>query len=241
MDDAREAVTTDLKRTGDRLYLVGVTRDQMAGSALYLRHGAFHEEAPDVDLDELASSIEAMLKAHAKGLIAACHDVSEGGLAVALAEMCIGGQLGADVDLDAASRRGLRRLAALFSESNTRWLAEVRPADARAFERVMAAGGVTVKHIGVVVGPGQTAGAEDPAAGKGSGRGRGKGNLGSKGRAKGGGDDEASAASAGAAPLAAGYERPASLVVRAGGRALIDVPVSALEEAWTRTIWELMG
>ena len=240
MDDARRAVTTDLKRAGDRIYLVGVTRDEMAGSALYMRHGAFHAEAPDVDLDELASSIEGMLTAHAKGLIVACHDVSEGGMAVALAEMCIGGQLGADVDLDASSRRGLRRLAALFSESNTRWLCEVPPADAKGFERVMGAAGVTVKRIGVVVGPGQTAEMEALAAGA-AGKGKGAGKAIGKGKGRGKGKATAVAMLKGTEPLAAGYDRPASLVVRAGGKALIDVPLPALEEAWTRTIWDLMG
>jgi len=137
------------------------------------------------------------------------------------------------VDLDASARRGLRRLAALFSESNTRWLAEVRPADAKDFERVMGAAGVTAKHIGVVVGPGQTASAPEAMAAEAAGKGKDKG----KGKGKG----KADAALRGAAPKAAVYDRPASLVVRAGGKAVIDVPVSALEEAWTRTIWDLMG
>jgi phosphoribosylformylglycinamidine synthase len=99
MDDVSKAVTSDLKRARNRVYVVGRTRDQMAGSALYARHDAPHPHAPDVDPRTLSSSIEAMLAAANKGWLESCHDVSDGGLAVALAEMCIGGQLGADVDL----------------------------------------------------------------------------------------------------------------------------------------------
>jgi len=81
-----------------------------------------------------------------QGLVRACHDCSEGGLAVAAAEMCIAGRLGMDVDL----RRGVSRDAptpafvgvdtddvALFAESNCRFLVEVAAGNAPAFEKVM--------------------------------------------------------------------------------------------------------
>ena len=64
-----------------------------------------------------------LLAAMRKGFVASCHDVSHGGVAVALAEMCIGGQLGADIDL---SKLKLARAdEAFFNEGNTRWLVEV--------------------------------------------------------------------------------------------------------------------
>ena len=211
MDDARRAVTSDLKRAGDRLYLVGTTRDQMAGSALYARHGAWHPEAPDVDLDALEAAMGAMLAAHSKGLVVACHDVADGGLGVALAEMCIGGQLGADVDLDASGPRGVRRVALLFSESNTRWVCEVPVADAREFERALRARDVPVKLMGVVTGPGQTGGAGERRRKVRRRRGE------------------------------AVTERPAAMLVRAGGRTIVDLPIDMMEEAWVRPLWALMG
>ena len=70
------------------------------------------------------------------GLVAACHDLSDGGLAVAAAEMALGGRLGLDLSLRGD---GLTPLAVLFAESNSRLLVEVAPADAIAFEEHMAA------------------------------------------------------------------------------------------------------
>jgi phosphoribosylformylglycinamidine synthase len=162
MEDAAKAVTSDLKRAGNRLYLVGRTRDQMAGSALYARHDAPHPHAPDVDLPTLSASIEAILEAVEKGWLESCHDVSDGGLAVTLAEMCIGGQLGADVDLAAQGR--MRTAALLFSESNTRWVIEVTPGRARHVERMFKRHGVDLIALGKV--------AAKPAGSKGKAKGR---------------------------------------------------------------------
>jgi phosphoribosylformylglycinamidine synthase len=151
MEDASRAVTSDLKRSADRLYLVGSTRDQMAGSALYARHGAHHSAAPNVDLMALSASVEAMLEAHSKGWIEAAHDVSDGGLAVTLAEMCIGGQLGAEVDLSKLVK--LRPAAQLFSESNSRWVIEVGAARAKNVESLFKRHGVALAPLGRVKAP----------------------------------------------------------------------------------------
>jgi phosphoribosylformylglycinamidine synthase len=162
MEDASKAVTSDLKKTGNRLFLVGRTRDQMAGSALYARHDAPHPHAPDVDLPDLSSSMEAVLEAVDKGWLESCHDVSDGGLAVALAEMCIGGQLGADIDLVAQGK--MRPAALLFSESNTRWVIEVTPGRARHVERLFKGHGVELTTLGKV--------AVKPAGSKGKKKGK---------------------------------------------------------------------
>ncbi|UCC93366.1 MAG: phosphoribosylformylglycinamidine synthase subunit PurL [Thermoplasmata archaeon] len=148
MADASKAVTSDLKKNANRLYMVGKTRDQMAGSALYARHDAPHNSAPGVVLQELSSSMEAILKAASKGMLKSCHDVSDGGLAVALAEMCIGGQLGAEVDIAALGK--LRPVAHLFSESNTRWVIEVTPGRAKSVEKLFKGYGVTLTPLGKV-------------------------------------------------------------------------------------------
>ncbi len=161
MADVGMAVTSDLKRSGNRLYMVGRTRDQMAGSALYARYDAPHANAPGVVLKELSTSMEAVLEAVDKGWLESCHDISDGGLAVALAEMCIGGQLGAEVDL--APLGNLRPVAQLFSESNTRWVIEVTPARARHVEKLFKGHGVDLTPLGKV--------ASKPSKGKGrSGR-----------------------------------------------------------------------
>jgi phosphoribosylformylglycinamidine synthase len=91
----------------------------------------------------------------AAGLVRACHDPSEGGLAVAAAEMALGGQIGLDLDLAAVSRPpALQRYDAIaFSESMGRLLLEVAPGDAARFEETM--GPAVLARIGRVRGDGR--------------------------------------------------------------------------------------
>ena len=81
-------------------------------------------------------------------MVRACHDLSEGGLALALAEMCIGSGIGADVALSGRHRADI----ALFSESNTRWACEVAPENAAAFEEMFRSRGITVRKVGTTGG-----------------------------------------------------------------------------------------
>jgi phosphoribosylformylglycinamidine synthase len=69
-----------------------------------------------------------------KGLVLSCHDCSDGGLAVAAAEMCISGDIGAEIDIP---RNGMDTARALYSESNSRWLAEVDVKDVASFKEIM--------------------------------------------------------------------------------------------------------
>jgi phosphoribosylformylglycinamidine synthase len=82
---------------------------------------------PSVDVKILKRSVSGILSAIDDGLLLSCHDVSHGGLAVAVAEMCLGGNLGADLDL--SGMPDLRFDHKIFSESNTRWLVEVESGD----------------------------------------------------------------------------------------------------------------
>ena len=79
--------------------------------------------------------MDKMLKASDRMLIRSCHDCSDGGLAVAAAEMCISGDIGAKLDLTAMGDLSAERK--LFSESNTRWIAEVEEKDVAEFEKIM--------------------------------------------------------------------------------------------------------
>src|SRR6185436_3777194 len=87
VDDVRKCVTMDLKESGNLLFVVGVTRDEMGGSHLGLVRGADGGVAPRVRTDEGLAAFDALHAAIAAGLVRACHDLSEGGLVVALAEM----------------------------------------------------------------------------------------------------------------------------------------------------------
>jgi phosphoribosylformylglycinamidine synthase len=100
-----------------------------------------------VDQLGLARALHGALR---RGLVAACHDTSEGGLAVAVAEMAMAGRLGAEVDLDAApwDGPGASPKKRAFSESLTRWVCEVAPANVAAFEAALV--GQRFARIGTV-------------------------------------------------------------------------------------------
>ncbi|MBI4393441.1 MAG: phosphoribosylformylglycinamidine synthase subunit PurL [Euryarchaeota archaeon] len=120
--DIRKCVTSDLKKSGSPLFLVGVTKNEMGGSEYHRLAGGASSTAPRVDFDLSRRASEAVVTAIEKRLVRAAHDVSLGGIAVTLAEMGFGGDLGAKVALDG----DLSPDVALFSESNTRWVLEAR-------------------------------------------------------------------------------------------------------------------
>lgn len=136
MDDVRRAVTMDLKEPGNHLYVVGATANELGGSHFALVESLTGGEVPKVDAALAKRTFAAMHKAIHNGLVRACHDLSEGGLAVAVAEMAFAGGLGAQVDVDQVPAWSDvdSTAAVLFSESNTRFLCEVRPDQTEAFE-----------------------------------------------------------------------------------------------------------
>src|SRR5262249_29130198 len=123
--DVRRCVTMDLKEIGNVLYLVGQTKDEMAGSHYHLVEQLAGAAVPRPDLALAAVVFRKLHAAIAQGLVRSCHDLSEGGLAVAAAEMAFAGGIGAD--LTSAGAPGLPDAMALFSESATRFIIEVRP------------------------------------------------------------------------------------------------------------------
>ncbi|RIK58019.1 MAG: phosphoribosylformylglycinamidine synthase, partial [Chloroflexi bacterium] len=131
--DMRRTVTASFKQPGNALYLVGETKPEFGGSLLYALHGAATGDAPGLP-DQPLDRYRRLHQAIRRGLVAAAHDLSEGGLAVALAEMALGGRLGATVDLPGVQDT----LAALFAESNGRLVVEVAQPDTAAFETLMA-------------------------------------------------------------------------------------------------------
>lgn len=135
IDDIRKAVSSDLKQEGNALYLIGRTKNEMGGSLLYRLFGGRGGLVPGVDFEALATSMDRLLKAMDQSLVRSCHDCSDGGLAVTLAEMCIAGDMGACIDLGALD--GVDETVALFSESNSRWVAEIPPGNERTFREIM--------------------------------------------------------------------------------------------------------
>jgi phosphoribosylformylglycinamidine synthase len=148
--DVSKCVTMDLKRPGNLLYLIGETKDELGGSHFALVNNLRDGKVPTVDPARAKMTFAALHRAIDAGLVASCHDLSEGGLAVAIAEMCFAGGLGADANLDAVAiaERNLSTAALLFSESNTRFLCEVAPEHAAAFESKLA--GIPTAQLGVI-------------------------------------------------------------------------------------------
>jgi len=152
--DMQRRVTSDLKRAGNRLYLLGETHAELGGSLLY-EHLDYVGGAAPIMPPQPLNRYRLLHRAMQQGWIAACHDLSEGGLAVALAEMALAGRLGARVEIgDRRLETGDWRLetlsvvGVLFGESNGRLLLEVRPEDAAALETLCA--DETLVDLGVV-------------------------------------------------------------------------------------------
>lgn len=141
MPDVNRAVSMDCKRAGDLIYIVGVTRDELGGSHYYGIHGYVGNRVPRVDPAEGKRIMDALAAATQDGLIAACHDCSEGGIGVAAAEMAFAGDLGMRIDLGQVPLGEPigRSDTVLFSESNTRFLVEVGPEHRVRFENAMSA------------------------------------------------------------------------------------------------------
>ncbi len=141
--EMERATTSHLKQPGNRLYLLGETRPELGGSLLHHLLDIEDGTAPQMPPAPL-NRYRLLHQAIRAGWVQSAHDCSEGGVAVALAEMALGGRLGASVDLPGSDVAAV----ALFAESNGRLLLEVRPEDAGALEAHFAA--ETLQAIGTV-------------------------------------------------------------------------------------------
>ncbi|MBN2703724.1 MAG: hypothetical protein JXR23_05875, partial [Pontiellaceae bacterium] len=151
IDDVSKAVTMPLKNAGDVIYVIGETKDELGASAYYRMlaeaQGApenYGGNVPTVDGKTALKIYAAMNKATDAELLKSATTPTKGGLAVSLALMCIGGQLGADVDLSVVGE--FDAATQLFSESNSRFIVSVAPKNAAKFEALFA--GLPVQKIG---------------------------------------------------------------------------------------------
>jgi phosphoribosylformylglycinamidine synthase len=157
VDDIDRIITSDFKEEGNIIYLVGDTLDEMGGSAYYRVMGGSSNRVPDLDLNISSKTVDALLEANSSDLLMAVHDVSEGGIAVSLSEMCIGGGFGADVNIKRVGSidgkdeiNQLKSDVKLFSESNSRYLVEVTLPLAGKFEDCLSRHEVPYTKIGTV-------------------------------------------------------------------------------------------
>ncbi len=154
--DVRRSVTMDLKKPGNALWLVGETREELGGGEWYRLHGWLGSQSPTPDLKLAPTLLARMHSAITHGLVRSCHDLSEGGLAVAAAEMALAGGIGCDIALDAVPTPvPLLTDALMFSESCTRFLVEVEKGNEAAFAKMFDR--LPARKVGEVTGKGVVA------------------------------------------------------------------------------------
>ncbi len=150
--DIRNAVTMDFKRAGDIICLLGATKNELGGSEYLAMQGYTGNKVPKVDITSALARYKALYSAIMSGLLASCHDLSDGGLAVALAESAFSGGFGCRIELGNVRFEGDQRYRTdellLFSESASRLLVTVHPAQWAAFEEAMAGTGLSqIGHV----------------------------------------------------------------------------------------------
>ena len=148
--DARKAVSMDVKQAGDLVYLLGTTTDELGGSEYYAQHNELGCNVPRVNAEQALLRYRTLNRAQEKGLVASCHDLSDGGLGVALAESAFAGGYGIQAELsylDAADTMREDRL--LFSETQSRLLVTVNSSNKEAFEELFS--GQSCRYIGRVI------------------------------------------------------------------------------------------
>jgi phosphoribosylformylglycinamidine synthase len=152
IEDARKAVTMDVKRPGDIVYLLGKSGDELGGSEYFALRGAVGTRVPIVDSAKAYRRYQAYHRAVTAGTVASCHDLSDGGLAVAAAESAFAGGFGMTLDLSRVLWKGDKSrqndVTLLFSESASRHLVTVHPEQRDEFESIMT--GNCFASIGVV-------------------------------------------------------------------------------------------
>ena len=125
------------------------TRAELGGSEYYALRGHLGSSVPHVDAKVARALYEALSMAIGQGLVASCHDCSDGGLGIALAETAFAGGFGMDLDLRCVPATGdLRDDVILFSESQSRFVVTVSEEHAASFETVL--GGMPYAAIGRV-------------------------------------------------------------------------------------------
>ncbi|SEC53151.1 phosphoribosylformylglycinamidine synthase subunit PurL [Paenibacillus sp. GP183] len=147
--DLDHITTQGFKNEGDTIILLGETKAELGGSEFqYVIHGVTEGRPPELQLEVEKRLQATVLKAIQEGLVASAHDLSEGGLAVALAESCISGRVGAEVSVNSDIRKDFT----LFSESQSRIVLSASPEKADALQHWIASQGVPYQVIGTVTG-----------------------------------------------------------------------------------------
>jgi len=155
IDDYNKAVTMQFKKAGSKIYLLGMRKNELGGSEYYRLKGHTGANVPEADFPEVQKEIYVMVDAISGGLVSAAHDISEGGVAVAVSEMAFGGwaegKIGAQINLDSIPLKDGRgeneEVVKLFSETGG-FICEVPASKSKQFEALCKKHELTPYEIG---------------------------------------------------------------------------------------------
>jgi phosphoribosylformylglycinamidine synthase len=168
IENAAQTVDMALKTPGNLLYLIGRTHNELAGShyAEVVEQSSFHQffprtSVPQVDIPQARKTMQGLGEAIRNGLVSSCHDLSEGGLALAVAEMSLASLQGVTIDIaevpvyaqpgEGSLQAEVLDIVRLFSESQSRFIVEITPEQLGAFEQHMRSNGVgDITYLGTV-------------------------------------------------------------------------------------------
>jgi phosphoribosylformylglycinamidine synthase len=137
IEDISKTITMPFKEKGNKVILLGLTRNELGGSVFSKINKVKEGMIPDVYPQESLLIMEQIHSAISKNIIQSCHDLSEGGLAVAASEMAFSSNLGVKINIDAVQcKERILPAEILFSESNGRFLVEVKPQDFAEFTNI---------------------------------------------------------------------------------------------------------
>lgn len=119
--DIRKCTTSDMKKEGS-IWLVGETKEEMGASLYYRNLELESANVPTTNFEKFMPRMEQLIQAIENDEVVACHDISTGGLAISVIEMCMSG-IGANIELTSELRADIE----LFSESNGRWVVQIAP------------------------------------------------------------------------------------------------------------------
>ncbi len=138
IEDTSKVISSDLKRAGNLIYILGTTFDEMGGSEYFKIMDLTGGAVPRVLVTHARDTMQRLSIATEKHMVRSCHDISDGGLGAAIAEMAFSGDLGAAIDLSSVPQGGSisRDDTILFSQSNSRFLCEIEPENCQEFEKL---------------------------------------------------------------------------------------------------------
>tara|TARA_B100000029_G_scaffold516796_1_gene634392 strand:- start:32740 stop:35184 length:2445 start_codon:yes stop_codon:yes gene_type:complete len=150
IEDVNKIISMDVKCPENTIYVVGRTHRELGGSQYFRMLGYIGNNVPTLDTSVSRRQMNSLHQAISRGFVVACHDCSDGGLAVALAEMAFAGGYGMKIDLETVPRSDdvNEDQDVLFSESNSRFVVEVPQGKEQDFENEMA--GCCFNKVGVV-------------------------------------------------------------------------------------------